>query len=116
MAKKSARDELFETLRARGLRNRAARMVSDAMATGRGGAGKGSSAVRGVITDLRKAADELEDRLTGGKAKSRSTAAKKAARTRAKKSSQRSAAAKKAAATRAKKSGSSTRSRARTKS
>ena len=122
---KSARDELFETLRARGLRNRAARLASDAMSTGRGGAGKGQAAVRALISDLRKAADDLEDRLTGGKSKSRSEAAKKAARTRARKTTQRSTAAKKAAATRAKKSGSTTtrrstssssRSRARAKS
>jgi hypothetical protein len=112
---KSARDELFETLRARGLRTRAARLASDAMATGRGGAGKGTNAVRGLIADLRKAADDLEDRLTGGKSKSRSEAAKKAARTRARKANQRSAAAKKAAATR-KRSGSTTRSRSRAKS
>jgi hypothetical protein len=124
---KSARDELFETLRARGLRSRAAKLASDAMSTGTAGAGKGQAAVRALIADLRKAADDLEDRLTGGKSKSRSEAAKKAARTRARKASQRSASAKKAAATRKKststtarkstaRKGTSTRSRARAKS
>ncbi len=120
MAKKSAKDELFETLRARGLRSRAARLASDAIATGRGGAATSQSAVRGLITDLRKAADDLEDRLTGGKSKSRSEAAKKAARTRARKANQRSASAKKAAATRKKSTTSrkstGTRSRAKAKS
>ena len=124
MAGKSARDELFETLRARGLRNRAARVASDAFATGRGGADKGQAAVRGLISDLRKAADDLEDRLTGGKSKSRSEAAKKAARTRARKANQRSASAKKGAATRKKSTtsrssssrSSGTRSRSRAKS
>ena len=122
MAKKSTKDQLFETLRAQGLRSRAARMASDAVATGRGGAGKGNEAVRGVIADLRKAADTLEERIKPGKSRARSEAAKKAARTRAKKASQRSAAAKKAAATRKKsattrkRTSSTSRSRAKAKS
>ena len=100
MAKKSARDELIETLRARGLRRRAASIASDAITAGRGGADRGTAGARKVITDLRSIADELEERLTGKKSASRKEAAKKAARTRARKADARSASAKKAAATR----------------
>ena len=63
-----------------------------------------------MVGDLRKLADELEDRFTGGKTKSRSEAAQKAARTRQRKATARSAAAKKAAATRKRAASSSTAS------
>ena len=113
MAKKSAKDELFQTLRARGLRQRAARVVSEAVAAGRGGAGKSQGAAMGVVADLRKVADDIEGRLTGST--KRKEAAKKAAKTRARKASARSASAKKAAATRKRNSSSSSGSRRRTK-
>ena len=100
MARKSQDNDLFDMLRARGLRKRAARLVSDATRTGRGGAGKSQSAAKAVIGDLRKLADELEDRVTGRGSAKRKEAAKKAARTRARKANARSAAAKKGAATR----------------
>lgn len=120
MAKKSPREELFETLRARGLRTRAARVLSDAASTGRGGADRGTKAARGVIADLRKVADDLENRITGAsssssKSKSRSEAGKKAARTRARNADKRSASAKKAAQTRKTKSSGSTRKPTRAK-
>ena len=101
MARTSRDNELFDMLRARGLRKRAARLVSDAARTGRGGSAKGQGAAKAVIADLRKLADDLEDRVTGRGTK-RKEAAKKAARTRARKASARSAAAKKGAATRKK--------------
>jgi len=104
--KKSARDELFDTLRARGLRQRAARVVSEAVSAGRGGGRKSQSAAMGVVTDLRKVADDIEGRLTGST--KRKEAAKKAAKTRARKADARSASAKKAAATRRKSSSSGT--------
>ena len=94
-------EELFDRLRANGLRKRVARTISEAAGAGRTAGGRGEAAVRGAITDLRKLADELEDRLSGG-TKSRSAAAQKAARTRATAARKRSTAAKKAAATRAK--------------
>ena len=100
MAKQSRTDELFDTLRARGLRTRVARALSDAAAAGRSGAATSQKTAQGIIDDLRSLADELEDRLTGGKAKSRKEAAQKAARTRARKATARSTAAKKGAATR----------------
>lgn len=110
MAKQSRTDELFQMLRARGLRTRVARALSDAAGAGRSGAATSQKAAQGIIDDLRKLADELEDRLTGGKAKSRSEAAQKAARTRARKATARSASAKKAAATRKRTTTSSSRS------
>jgi hypothetical protein len=98
MARKSRQDELFEMLRARGLRKRVARSLADAAAqTNR----RTPKRVRKVTSDLRALAREIEDRATGGPAK-RKAAAKKAAATRKRKANKRSAAAKKAAKTRAK--------------
>lgn len=98
MARKSRRDEIFETLRARGLRKSVARRIADA-------SGKTSrrtpSGVKKVAADLRSLASEIEDRATGGPAK-RKAAAKKAANTRKRNAAKRSAAAKKGAKTRAK--------------
>ena len=99
MAKKTRSDELFELLRARGLRKRAARVLSDAATTGRGASSASQATAKKLITDLRSLADELEDRVTGKQSK-RKEAAKKAARTRARKAQARSTAAKKGAATR----------------
>jgi hypothetical protein len=59
-----------------------------------------AKAVRSVIDDLRAVADEVEDRAKGGPEK-RKAAARKAAQTRNRKARQRSDAAKKAARTRA---------------
>jgi heparin binding hemagglutinin HbhA len=112
MAKKSRQEELFDMLRARGLRTRVARSVSDAVGAGRGAGTRGQKTVESIIKDLRGLADELEDRITG-RSSTRKVAAQKAARTRARKATARSAAAKKGAATRAKKSGTSTTSRAK---
>jgi uncharacterized sporulation protein YeaH/YhbH (DUF444 family) len=98
MARKSRQDELFEMLRARGLRKRVARSLADATGRANRGTPKG---VKKVVSDLRALASEIEDRATGGPAK-RKAAAKKAAATRQRKAKQRSAAAKKAAKTRAK--------------
>ena len=98
MARKSRQDELFERLRAHGLRKRVARSLADATGRANRSTPKG---VKKVASDLRALASEIEDRATGGPAK-RKAAAKKAAATRKRKATQRSAAAKKAAKTRAK--------------
>jgi uncharacterized sporulation protein YeaH/YhbH (DUF444 family) len=98
MARKSRQDELFERLRAHGLRKRVARSLADATSRANRNTPKG---VKKVASDLRALASEIEDRATGGPAK-RKAAAKKAAATRKRKATQRSAAAKKAAKTRAK--------------
>ena len=94
--------ELFDRLRAGGLRKSVARVISEATATGKGASGRAETAARDAIKELRSLADELEDRLRGGPAKQRSAAAQKAANTRKRQAAARSAAAKKAAATRAK--------------
>jgi hypothetical protein len=98
MARKSRQDEIFEALRARGLRKRVARSVAEATGRANRNTPKG---VKKVAADLRSLASEIEDRATGGPAK-RKAAAKKAANTRKRNASKRSAAAKKGAKTRAK--------------
>jgi uncharacterized sporulation protein YeaH/YhbH (DUF444 family) len=98
MARKSRQDEIFEALRARGLRKRVARSLSEVAGRTNRNTPKG---VKKVAADLRSLASEIEDRATGGPTK-RKAAAKKAAATRKRKANQRSAAAKKAARTRAK--------------
>ena len=89
MARKSRQDELFEKLRAGGLRKRVAKSISEA--TGRANRNTPNS-VKKVANDLRALASEIEDRATGGPAK-RKAAAKKAANTRKRNASKRSAAA-----------------------
>ena len=99
MAKAKGTDDLFDLMRARGLRKRAARVLSDAAGAGRGASSASQAQAKKMIKDLRGLADELEDRVTGKRA-NRTAAAKKAAATRARKAKARSTAAKKAAATR----------------
>ncbi|MEA2467430.1 MAG: hypothetical protein QOJ57_1556 [Thermoleophilaceae bacterium] len=98
MARKSRQDELFEMLRARGLRKRVARSIAEASGRTQRRTPKG---VKKATADLRGLAREIEDRVTGGPAK-RKAAAKKAAATRKRNATKRSTAAKKAAKTRAK--------------
>jgi hypothetical protein len=98
MARSKREQELFDMLRARGLRKRAADTISSAAAKGNG---KLPKSVRGALEDLRGLAGEVEDRVTG-KAGKRKAAAEKAARTRKRNAAKRSAAAKKGAKTRAK--------------
>jgi hypothetical protein len=105
--------ELFDQLRAQGLRKRVARLVSEAAGAAGSANARGNAAAKNVIAELRKAADEIEDRLRGGPS-ARSEAAKKAARTRATAANKRSAAAKKAAATRKRNANTSGTTRRRT--
>ena len=104
-------DQLFDMLRARGLRKNAARVLAEAGGRGRSAGGEVEKRARKMITDLRGLADEIEDRISGGPAK-RKAAAQKAAKTRAAAARKRSNAAKKAAKTRAK-SSTGTRTRAK---
>jgi hypothetical protein len=99
MAKSRVDSELFDRLRAKGLRKRVAGTLAEAVGTARGG--KTPKHVDRIISDLRGLAAELEDRAKGGPAK-REAAAKKAAATRKRNAAKRSQAAKKAARTRAK--------------
>ncbi len=98
MAKTTTRtDELFTHLRARGLRKRTAKLISDATDRRR----KPAKSAERAVTDLKKLVAEVEGRLAGGSAR-RKAAAKKAAATRKRNAQRRSTAAKKAARTRAK--------------
>jgi hypothetical protein len=102
-------NDLFDKLRARGLRKSAANNLAKAF--GRADSSPPSKGAKRAVAELRSLVDELEDRARGGPAK-RKAAAKKAAATRKRKASERSQAAKKAARTRAR----STSRRSRTKS
>ena len=106
MAKDS---DMFDKLRARGLRKSAASNLSKAF--GRADKSPPSKGAKRAVAELRSLVEDLEDRARGGPAK-RKASAKKAAATRKRKANQRSQAAKKAARTRAR----STRSRSRAKS
>jgi hypothetical protein len=99
MATKTPNPDLFDRLRATGLRKRVARDLSGAL--NKANSTRASKAAHGTIGDLRKLVDELEDRARGGPQK-RSAAAKKAATTRKQQAAKRSTAARKAARTRAK--------------
>jgi hypothetical protein len=90
--------DLFDTLRANGLRKKAAATLADAFSKADGS--PPGKAGRKAISDLKTVVAELEDRAKGGPAR-RQAAAKKAAATRKRRAGQRSAAAKKAARTRA---------------
>lgn len=97
MAKTEAREDLFQRLRAQGLRKRTAKLLSDAT----DGRRKPAKTVKRTLTDLRSLVSEAEDRISGGSSK-RKAAARKAANTRKRHAQRRSTAAKKAARTRAK--------------
>jgi hypothetical protein len=96
MAKTTHRDELFDRLRAQGLRKRTAKLISQATDGGR----KPATTVQRTLSDLKDLIAETEDRISGGPAK-RKAAAKKAANTRKRNAQRRSASAKQAARTRA---------------
>ena len=99
MARGKREQELFDLLRARGLRKRVADRVAGA--TGKTNSGRVPKSVRNVLGDLQAAVGEIENRVSG-RSRARSEAASKAARTRKRNAAKRSAAAKKAARTRAK--------------
>jgi hypothetical protein len=90
--------DLFDKLRARGLRKSAANNI--ARAFGKADSSPPGKGAKRAVAELRSLVDELEDRARGGPGK-RQAAAKKAAATRKRKAAQRSAAAKKGARTRA---------------
>jgi hypothetical protein len=99
MAKNKRNDDLFDHLRARGVRRKVANAISSG-AKGAKGRKQVEALAQTVIADLRSASEAIKDRVVGRDTK-RSEAAKKAARTRKRKAAQRSAAARKGAKTRA---------------
>ena len=100
MAKTKQKEDLFDHLRARGVRKKVAKALSDG-ANGAKGRKRAEALAQAAIADLRSASDAIKDRVVNRDSK-RSEAAKKAARTRKRNAAKRSAAAKKAAATRKK--------------
>jgi hypothetical protein len=99
MAKKTKQDDLFDHLRARGVRKKVAKALSSGN-DGRKGRKQAEALARTAIADLRSASEAIKDRVVNRDSK-RSEAAQKAARTRKRKAAQRSAAARKGAKTRA---------------
>jgi hypothetical protein len=87
--------DLFESLRARGVREKVAKEVARATS-----GGVKPKVARRAMSDLASVVGEIRDRLRDGPEK-RSAAAKKAARTRRRKAQQRSQSAKRGARTRA---------------
>ena len=98
MAKKTKTDDLFDHLRARGVRKKVAKALSPG-GNAKGGPKRAEALAQTAMADLRSASDAIRDRVLNRDSK-RSEAAKKAARTRKRNAAKRSAAAKKAAATR----------------
>jgi DNA topoisomerase I len=94
MAKRKEQD-LFDALRATGLRKKVARALSR---SSRKAGAKRSNALSASAEHLRKVASSIDKRAVNPK---RSAAAKKAAQTRKRNAAKRSAAAKKGARTRA---------------
>jgi hypothetical protein len=99
MAKNKKKDDLFDHLRARGVRKSVAKAISSG-ADGAKGRKRAEALAHTAIADLRSASEAIRDRVVNRDSK-RSEAAKKAARTRKRKAAQRSAAARKGAKTRA---------------
>jgi hypothetical protein len=97
MAKNKQADDLFDHLRARGVRKKVAKSIADGASSKN--AKKAQAVAQSALADLRSASDAIRDRVLNRDGK-RSEAAKKAARTRKRKAAKRSASAKKAAATR----------------
>ena len=95
MAKTTQNDELFQRLRAQGLRKRTARLICEAS----DGRRKPDESVQQTLDNLKQIVSEAEDRLSERSA-TREAAARKAATTRRATVRSRSAAARKAANTR----------------
>ena len=99
MPKNKQADNLFDHLRASGVRKKVAKAMADG-ANGKS-AKKAEALAQTALADLRSASDAIRDRVVN-RDSNRREAAKKAARTRKRNAAKRSAAAKKGAATRKK--------------
>jgi hypothetical protein len=97
MAKNKKADNLFDHLRASGVRKKVAKSIAGGANSKNGK--KAEALAQGALADLRSASDAIRDRVVNRDTK-RSEAAKKAARTRKRNAAKRSAAAKKGAAKR----------------
>ena len=92
------KDDLFSTLRKRGLRKRVAKAIADAERGGKKRRKRAEAKADEVLADLDRASDTIRARVV--RAGGRSKAARKAAATRKRNAAKRSAAAKRGAATR----------------
>ena len=99
MARKQS-DDLFDVLRARGLRKRVARTLGELDGGGRKAGSRGEKLARKAAADLNSAAEDIRKRVLGDS--DRTAAGRKAAATRKRNAAKRSAAAKKGARTRGK--------------
>lgn len=100
MAKKPD-DDLFRSLRARGLRRKVAKSLANLEGNSRRAGSKGQKRASQAVEDLSSAVDDIRKRVLRTD-RTRSKAAAKAAQTRARKTAKRSVSAKKAAQTKAK--------------
>lgn len=94
-------EDLFDLLRARGLRKRLARSIAELDGNRRRAGAKGDRMARKAVEDLEEAAENIRNRVLRSDRK-QSRGAKKAAQTRARNAAKRSASAKKGAQTRSK--------------
>ena len=99
MAKNKQTEDLFDHLRANGVRKKVAKAIADG--ANRTNGTRAEALAQTAIADLRSASEAIKDRVVN-RDSNRSEAAKKAARTRKRNAAKRSAAGKKAAATRKK--------------
>jgi hypothetical protein len=90
--------DLFTTLRKRGLRKSVAKTIASVKGAGNKPAGEAEGAARQALKHLEKASDTIRTRVLNGNA--RTGAGKKAAATRKRNAAKRSAVAKRGAATR----------------
>jgi hypothetical protein len=93
-------EDLFDLLRARGLRKKVARSIAALDGNSRRSGVKGERLARQAVEDLTAAAEEIRKRVLRTD-RGRSKAARKAARTRHHKATKRTASAKKGVQTRA---------------
>jgi hypothetical protein len=105
-------DDLFDLLRARGVRKRLAKPVAQLEGNSRRNGTKGETLAQQAAEDLDAAAAEIRKRVLRTDA-ARSRGARKAARTRARKATKRQASARKGAQTRRTVARARSRSRAR---
>jgi len=98
--KTSQNEDLFDLLRARGLRKKVAKPIAALDGNSRRAGAKGQRLARQTVEDLTSAAEDIRKRVLRAD-RSRSQAARKAARTRDRKATKRAASAKKGAQTRA---------------
>jgi hypothetical protein len=97
MAKKTRAEDLFDHLRANGVRKRVAKTLAGSASAKK--PKRAEALAQSALADLRSASDAIRDRFIDRDSK-RTQAAKKAARTRKRNAAKRSAAAKKGAARR----------------